>query len=238
MLSDANDNKKKMKPLPFWAKVLINCGLMVAGAIFIFWLSTYFLDFWTHHGASVMVPDVKGMHYDRACELLQTQDFEVVLQDSVYEDGVAPGTVVDQNPTDSTNVKPGRVIYLTVNAFYPRTVMLPVLTDISVRQARTTLEGLGVKNIAIREVESEFRDLVFGVYYNGRRVTPGTRVPLTAKIVLEVGAGIPDELISVDSVPEIDSLGMTPSGVEPSSVASPATEPVSHTGHDDPDMFD
>lgn len=237
MLPDANNNKKTKKPLPFWAKVLINCGLMIVAAIFIFWLSTYFLDFWTHHGDSVQVPDVKGLHYDKACELLESQDFEVVLHDSVYEDGVAPGTVVDQNPMDSTNVKPGRVIYLTVNAFYPRTVMLPVLTDISARQARTTLEGLGIKNIAIREVESEYKDLVFGVYYNGKRVTPGTRVPLTARIVLEVGAGIPDEVIAVDSVPEETVVEDTPSE-EPAAAHSSNPEPQPAAGHDEPDMFD
>lgn len=212
---------------------------MIVAGIFVFWLATYFLDFWTHHGESVVVPDVKGMHYDNARAKLESEGFEVVLQDSVYEDGVAPGIIVDQNPKDSTGVKAGRTIYVTINAFYPRTVMLPVLVDISVRQARATLVGLDLKNIEIKEVQSEYKDLVYGVYCDGKRATPGMRVPLTAKICLEVGAGLPEESMPVDTLrSSLDGDVSDPGAMTAPAHSEPIEpSPVSNADND-PEFFD
>lgn len=195
-----NDSDSIKKKKPFLLRVTIHILLIIIVGCFLLWISTFVLDLWTRHGHNVVVPDVKGLHYDKAYELLTEQDFEVVLQDSVYEKGVAPGTVIDQNPKDSVEVKPGRTIYLTINAFYPRTVSLPALNDISVRQARTILEGLGVKNIIIKEVPSEYHDLVFAALYKGKRLKPGERVPLTAQITLEVGVALDFESMRVDTL--------------------------------------
>ncbi|MCM1292985.1 MAG: PASTA domain-containing protein [Bacteroides sp.] len=195
------DSTTKEKGMPrFGLKVFGSIVLMCVLGCGLVWLSTYWLDLWTHHGDSITVPNVKGMHFDKACELLEADDFEVVLQDSVYEDGVAPGTVVEQNPKDSTQVKPGRTIYLTINAFYPRTVLLPSLTDVSMRQAITMLEGIGIEDVKVKEVPSEYGGLVLAVYWNGRRMTAGTRVPLTAKIVLEVGKDLDYDSMPVDTL--------------------------------------
>lgn len=198
---------------------------MIVICCFLLWISTFLLDWWTRHGQNVVVPDVKGMHYDKACELLEDKDFEVVLQDSVYEDGVAPGTVVAQNPKDSVEVKPGRTIYLTINAFYPRTVSLPALTDISVRQAKTILEGLGVKNIKLKEVPSEYQDLVFAAIYNGKRLKPGERVPLTAQIILEVGVALDYDNMRVDTLNTVGDGSGKSSVVSSSEVTSEPSSP-------------
>lgn len=239
-----NNNQHKGK-LPFGLKVVLNLLAMCGIGILLIWLSTYWLDVWTHHGDSIVVPKVKGMHFDKARDLLESQDFEVVLQDSVYEDGAAPGAVIEQNPKDSTNVKTGRTIYLTINAFYPRTVMLPVLTDISVRQATTILEGYGIKNVTIKEVPSEYEDLVFAALYKGKRLKPGTRVPLTAQITLEVGVALQYEDMRTDTLKtssdESAETSATPSADVP---ALPATEPAvsepapASTNIEEPDMFD
>ena len=202
-MNESTENKNRK---PFWLRVTLNILLMIVIGCFLLWISTFVLDLWTRHGDNVTVPDVKGMHFDDASRLLEDNDFEVVLQDSVYEDGVAPGTVVDQNPKDSVEVKPGRTIYLTINAFYPRTVSLPALTDISLRQARTILEGLGVKNIKTKEVPSEYQDLVFAALYNGKRLKPGERVPLTAQITLEVGVALDYDDMRVDTLNYADGM--------------------------------
>lgn len=203
IMNESTENKNRK---PFWLRVTLNILLMIVIGCFLLWISTFVLDLWTRHGDNVTVPDVKGMHFDDASRLLEDNDFEVVLQDSVYEDGVAPGTVVDQNPKDSVEVKPGRTIYLTINAFYPRTVSLPALTDISLRQARTILEGLGVKNIKTKEVPSEYQDLVFAALYNGKRLKPGERVPLTAQITLEVGVALDYDDMRVDTLNYADGM--------------------------------
>lgn len=190
-------------------KILINIILMMAVGAFLVWLSTIWLDSWTHHGKYLVVPDVKGMSYERALDKLESEGFEVELSDSVYDNKVRPGYVVDQNPKVNTKVKDGRLVYLTVNAFSPRTVTLPGLTDTSLRQARSILEGLGIKNVEVVEVPSEFKNLVIAVKRNGVRLATGARVPMNAKIVLEVGAGLP-ELEELDSIPPTDSLAIEP----------------------------
>lgn len=221
--------------------VAIHAAAIIATGVLILWLSTFWFDLWTHHGDSIAVPNVKGLYFENAKELLEDQGFDVVLNDSVYENGVKPGAVVDQNPKDSTNVKPGRTVYLTINAFYPRTVLVPVLTDMSVRQARTILEGLGISDVVIKEVPSEYKDLVYMASWNGKRMTPGMRVPLTARIVLEVGAGYTEEYI-MDSV-----ASQAVDGSETGEATEPATgigngsavaDPVEPSASSEPDFFD
>ncbi len=79
-------------------------------------------------------------------------------------------------------------------------VSLPTLTDISLRQARSILEGLEIKNVVEKRVPSDFKDLVLGVRYKGARLQPGARVPVNAVIELEVGEGLPDFTAPVDSL--------------------------------------
>ncbi len=238
------DNKKEAMPgrRPVWKSCLLHGLLIFVAAVFLLWLTTFWLDLWTHHGDSISVPDVKGRLFDRANDALSDEGFDVVLYDSVYEDGVAPGAVVDQNPKSSTNVKPGRTVYLTINAFYPRTVLVPVLTDMSVRQAKTILEGLGMKNVLIKEIPSEYKDLVYKATWNGNRLTPGIRVPLTAKIVLEVGSGYTIEDMIRDSISAASAVASEQLPEEESSDeihSSPASEPVPASQADhDPDFFD
>ena len=192
------------KPMRFRWKVLMHIGLMLVTGLVLAWMSTLFLDFWTHHGEFSVVPDVKGMPYGDAAARLKTDGFEVSIQDSIYDDSLRPGTVVGQNPADSTKVKPGREIFLTIVAFYPQTVMAPLLNDISVRQAKATLEGIGLKNYKVVTIPSDYKDLVLNVVYNGHRLLPGTRLPLDALLVLEVGEGS-----DLSGEPEVaDSLGM------------------------------
>ncbi len=82
---------------------------------------------------------------------------------------------------------------------------LPVLTDVSLRQARSILEGLGVMNITVKEVPSEYRGLVLAVMHDGVRLMPGTRIPVTTHVTLEVGAGYSEaeaDSIFADSLAE------------------------------------
>lgn len=186
-------------------KVLVNLLLMMAVGVLLVWIGTIWLDSWTNHGESIEVPDVKGLQYDTACEALERSDFEVVLSDSIYDAKTKPGCVIEQNPKVGTKVKMGRTIYLTVNAFSPRSVTVPALTDVSLRQAESILEGLGIKDVVIKEVPSEFKDLVLSATRNGQRLMAGARIPVNSRIVLEVGAGLPEDNANSDT----DSVAAT-----------------------------
>lgn len=173
-------------------KILLHLGIIIIASIFVVWLSMEWLDVWTRHDATLTVPSVKSLDYPEAAARLEEKGLVAVLSDSVYDKGTRPGNVIEQNPKAGTVVKEGREIYLTINAFSPKMVTLPALTDISVRQARSILEGLEIHNIIERRVPSEFKDLVISVRYKGTRLSPGARVPVNAPIELEVGEGMPD----------------------------------------------
>jgi len=185
-------------------KILLHIGLMIIVACAIGWISMVWLDYWTRHDSVITVPSVKSLSYPSASSLLKDNGLVSVLTDSVYDKSTRPGTVIEQNPKAGTIVKEGREIYLTINAFSPKMVTLPSLTDISVRQAKSILEGLEIRHVIEKRVPSDFKDLVLSVRYRGNRLSPGARVPVNASIELEVGEGIPE--IMNDSVYS-DSLG-------------------------------
>lgn len=183
-------------------KIFLHIGIMMVVAVVIGWLAMLWLDVWTRHDDTITVPSVKTLSFGEAATRLDHEGLVAVLSDSVYDKSTRPGTVIDQNPKVGTVVKEGREIYLTINAFLPKMVSLPTLTDISLRQAKSILEGLEIKKVVEKRVPSDFKDLVLAVRYKGTRLSPGARVPVNATIELEVGEGKAEEFldsISVDS---------------------------------------
>lgn len=195
-----------------FAKILFNLSLMLAIVVALGIAAFYWMDSWTSHGIDTKVPDVKGLSFAEASELLRKEGLTIELSDSVYDNKKAPGTVVDQTPRGNTKVKPGRVIYVTINAFSPRQVTLPQLTDISLRQAQARLKSIGIKpeNVDTVKVFCPNKDLlVLSVKCDGRPVNPGARVSINSRITLEVGDGYPEPLMDIDSIPASSTDGTT-----------------------------
>lgn len=180
-------------------KILLNAALIIVAALLVAWAAMAWLAVWTRHGDTITVPAVKTLGYTSAITLLESDGLKGIVVDSVFDTRTRPGCVIEQNPKAGTVVKEGREVFLTINAFSPKMVTLPVLTDISLRQARSILEGLDIKTIRERRVPSEFKDLVLAARYKGSRLMPGARVPVSAVIELEVGEGI-TETESLDSL--------------------------------------
>lgn len=186
-------NKPARTPRPFGVKILINLCCMALAGIILAWGALLWLDVWTEHGDETVAPQVKGMTYAAASASLEAQGFAVELLDSVYDATMPPGTVTDQNPKAGAVVKSGREIYLTITAFNPKMVTLPKLTDVSERQARAMLAGLGITRIDAVSVPSDYKDLVVGVRVKNIPAVAGARIPVNERIVLEVGSGPAEE---------------------------------------------
>lgn len=208
-----SDSSKRGNGRSRWAVIGMNLLCMAAVAVLLAWLALAWLDVWTGHGRESVVPAVENRPCRAAVEALEAQGFAAEVSDSVYDSHTLPGTVVDQNPKAGTRVKPGRLVYLTINALSPRTVTLPRLTDMSLRQARAILDGLGLKNVTAVTVPSDFKDLVLGVVCGGHTVSAGARVAVNAPIVLEVGEGS-------DGFADNDSIAGDPALADESTFAS------------------
>lgn len=172
-----------------WALVSVNVLCMVALAALLGWLALSWLDVWTKHGQEVKVPDVEGLDYKRACAKLEAEGFNVVLSDSIYADTLQRGQVTEQNPKSGMLVKPGRAIYLTVNSFYPKKVLVKNLQGGSVVDAQVTLESLGFTRVIVHKVPSNQNNMVLRWRVGDRYINSNAKIPLNATIILDVGNG-------------------------------------------------
>lgn len=169
---------------PIIANLLAIC---LAGLVLL-WLIMLFLNVWTHHGDDATVPEIKQLSYLDAKDKLRKADLEIEISDSIYDTSIAPGTVVESWPKAGSQVKRGRKVYVTLTAFSPKHVTLSMpITGVSVRQATSYLNALGVNGIRVIHVPSEYPDLVEGAHYNGRPLGVGSVIPVDATVVLEVG---------------------------------------------------
>lgn len=174
----------------FYRRHLLLCNLlmMCAVAIFIGFFCLFFIDIWTNHGHTTVVPEVRQKSFGEAVDILEASDLEVEIADSVYDTRMKPGEVKEVWPRPGATVKPGRTVFLTINSFQPQqvTVSMP-LTGVSSRQAQTYLESIKIRNIKIEYVPSNFPDLVEGAKYKGKNIVPGMQIPVNANVVLYVG---------------------------------------------------
>lgn len=173
--------------------ILFNILLIIITGLVVVWILMLFLGNWTLHGQEEEVPDVKGQNIHVALGTLSRSGMQGFITDSIYDNKASAGTVVDQNPKPLSKVKPGRAVYLTIVAYSPKMVTFPNVENTSLRQGQSMIEGLGIRNIIIKRVPSEYDDLVLGAQYNGRTLKGGERIPVNANIILEVGESTDEE---------------------------------------------
>ena len=156
----------------------------------------FFLDFYTYHGQTIEVPDVRGQSSEVAQRKLRAAGFQVEVSDTGYMPRLAGDLILDQQPLPGTPVKLNRVIYLTVNASSARTIALPDIADnCSLREAKMRLSAMGFKLGAVRRVTGD-RDWVYSIEVAGKTVHTGDRIPINQPLILLVGDGADEEIFN------------------------------------------
>ena len=149
----------------------------------------YGLDWYTHHGESIRVPNIEGMRIDKARETMEECGLEIVVTDSGYNRRLPADCVLTQNPGAGLTVKSGHTIYVTINSSNSPSVAIPdVVDNCSYREAEAKLISLGFKVLPPQYVTGE-KDWVYGVSCNGRKVSTGERVSIEQPLKLLVGSG-------------------------------------------------
>lgn len=187
-------------------QVWLNLLLVPIVALTLFWLTIQFLDYWTNHGKTTEMPNVVGLDYYKARDILESKKFEVEV-DSIYNTQVKYGQVLDQSPKEKEVVKFGRTVYLKINSFYPE--MKEVRDDllhISSIQATKILESMGITRIKIKTVVGDNDDEVIDIKYKGRRVTKGTKIPVTGEIELTVTDNPNNEGVDTISIEDANEI--------------------------------
>lgn len=203
MTTETKKAKQKRKPLfgfitgrPLWVNILVGLGL----AIIIILIFLQSLDWMTAHGKTLTIPSVTGKSYTEAANILENQGFDVMIQDSVFNDTAKPLMVLRQYPEADATVKRNRTVYLTINRAIPPLIEMPQLEGMTFRSAELSLKqyGLNLKDTVYRSHMA--RNAVLEVQYNGEHIKPGTKIHMGSDIVLVLGTGVGDEEFRVPNL--------------------------------------
>ena len=177
---------------PVIANVVIIMAVAFLGLLIVF-LS---LNVFTRHGEWETVPEVENISFTNAIKLLHERGFRTDIRDSVFKEEISPGFVVEQFPKPGSKVKPGRKIFLYINAVHPREYVIDpdnsgegeALKGYSLRQGMAKLEELGFRKVNVLKIPGD-NDRIIRIVANGKTVSKMEKVPVTAHITVEVYDG-------------------------------------------------
>ncbi|HEY4112146.1 PASTA domain-containing protein [Puia sp.] len=207
---------------PLWVNIL--AGFVLLLLLLLVFLGS--LALLTQHGKTMKIPSVTGLSFDEAKKSLQTQGFDVQIQDSsTYYDTMRPLQVVKQFPEADNQVKINRTIYLTINRSQAPFIQMPNLVSMSFRNAEMFLRQYGLK-LGDTIFKPDFaRNSVLEQQYKGQAIKPGTQIQQGSLITLVLGNGIgggqgfivPDlfGLTYVQAKARLDSMGLSFGAVVP-----------------------
>ncbi len=138
----------------------------------------------TRHGARRTVPALTGISLKEAERLAEEHDLELIVNDSLFVPIYEGGIVLDQLPEAEVTVKPGRKVYITINAFSHKMVEIPYVAGRSLRQAKNMLEiaGLEVDRLVYRPDMAT--NYVLEERYRGELIRSGSQK------MAEAGSGV------------------------------------------------
>lgn len=157
------------------------------------WIVLSMLNTYTRHGKVYIVPDFSGQ--DHKMVIQQYEDlFTFIVSDSIFQQGAARGSVLQQEPPAGSKVKQGRNIYLITVSQQPEKVRMPNLVNLSLREALGTLDAAGLEVNEIRMTEHFARNAIVAQYWHGAELLPDEMVFRGIGIDLVVGDGGTEKL--------------------------------------------
>ena len=131
--------------------------MWIAGGFVLFLLAIQiWLRIYTNHGQKIELPKLIGMSLEEATSLAEENDFEIIVNDSVFIVGKQGGLITEQNPKPASLVKEKRKIYVTVTKFGKESLRvkdLPILYGNAFEQKKTEL--------SYRDLNCRIRDYMY-----------------------------------------------------------------------------
>ncbi|MBR3951529.1 MAG: PASTA domain-containing protein [Bacteroidaceae bacterium] len=184
-------------------RIISNLLIMFVILVILFISLNVWLRSYTRHDDLTLLPSVKYLTIEEAADIFKRHNLKYEIIDSVFNDRATPGMIVEQVPAADTKVKEERTIYLTINAYSPKSAKIPTIINTSIRQAEAQLKSVGFKNIEIMLKPSPYKDLVLDVKHDGKSIAENEKIPTSSRITLIVGEG--EQAAENDSVNEIDN---------------------------------
>lgn len=189
---DIFESMKKLLQNPLVKKLLIFLSILISIVLlFDFILMPLYVG-----GSEIIVPNVVGMNEEEAFQTLKDADFNPAVADTSFGVSLPPGRVFLQKPEKGKLVKEGRTIYLFISGG-EQVISVPLLKGKSVRDARLSLERIGLKLGAVEEIASTHpKDMVFDQQFaEGTGIRKGQSVGISVSIGKGEGEIIVPDLI-------------------------------------------
>lgn len=177
----------------FW----IHLTIILLLTVLLVWLTVKGLGIFTRHGQSISVPDFAGLYYEELPSNPEFEKFNFKIIDSIYDLKREKGSIITQDPLPNSQVKEGRLIYLTVVSLNPKKVEMPNIVDLTLRNATSLLQSYGLHVNKISYVPDIAKNAVIEQHYKGKIITPGTAIEKGSSVDLVLGLGERRELVSI-----------------------------------------
>ena len=172
------------KKYPWALHLLIMVGVSAVILVLVF----VFIRIYARQGAQSEIPDMVGMSIEEAMAN-DAIGLEFVVQDSIFREGEAGGTILTQDPKGGTMVKSGRKVYLSITSYNADDAILPELAGLSVRQAVSELYGIGLSVGKLTFVEDPYKNSVVDQSCKGKSLYAGQQIARGSVVDLVVGSG-------------------------------------------------
>jgi hypothetical protein len=178
----------------FWGGMLVLFGIGLGVYLLV---DAVLMPSYTRHHVSTTVPNVEDVAFSDARQRLQQENLKVQRQIGRYNPNVDTGIVVDQTPLPTAKVKPGRRVYLTVNAGEVPIVQIPDLRGMSVREAKNRISSvdLEVGTVQKDEIPSPYANTI-----TKQEPAPGDSLEEGSSIDLWYSTGLGDAEVAVPNV--------------------------------------
>lgn len=212
--------------------ILLHVLGIIALSVVLVLLTLGWLKIYTRHYNSVTVPAIQGMSQEEAIATLKKEHLYMEVVDSVYNEALEPGVIIETTPAAGSVIKDRRTIYVVINNMQVKKSIIPDVHEISRRQAEALIRRAGFTDLRIKFVPGEYNNLALRIKDQyGRILTEGIELPFNDPLILEVSSR---ELLT-------DSLRMLNDSLMLLQQATPSDEqretPQQTTGGDDESWF-
>jgi len=139
----------------FFKKLLIVSSIFLVIIVGLFFFVNNYLMPRYVYSPQVNVPNLIGKYKTDALNILKLKKLNPVIQGVKYTDKFPKGIVMFQNPKPNATVKVNRRVYLLISGGEPK-IKMPNLIGKTLRDARITLERLGLAIHKVKKIRSEF----------------------------------------------------------------------------------
>ena len=190
VMEEKNTSKKSLSPKQKGILIIaLNLLAMAAVVALLPYFALLWVDSYTNHDETHVVPDVCGVQLDDAVKTLGAEKLGYTIMERRYQENAAENEVIMQHPEQGSHVKEGRKIGLVINTTVKPNRSVPsVIDNRTFREAESHILAAGFVIKSVETIPGE-KDWVYELRYNGKSLVNGEAIPQGSALVVVVGSG-------------------------------------------------